>query len=105
VGVDYGSDPVQVQALLLEAIKEQPSVAAYPEPATVFRGFGTSSLDFSLLFWTTDVDHRFAVETEARTRVLAALRSAGVSIPFPQLDVRVKDGVTLASSGPPAAGN
>jgi len=105
VGVDYSSDPVQVQALLLEAIKEQPSVASYPEPATVFRGFGESSLDFSLLFWTTDVDKRFAVETDARTRVLAALRSAGVSIPFPQRDVRVKDGVTLTTGSPPAAGN
>jgi potassium efflux system protein len=105
VGVDYGSDPVQVQALLREAIKDQPSVAAFPEPVTVFRGFGASSLDFSLLFWTTDVDQRFAVETEARTRVLAALRSAGVTIPFPQLDLWVRDGVKLTSSGPPATGS
>ena len=105
VGVDYGSDPVQVQALLLEAVKGQSSVVAYPEPVTVFRGFGSSSLDFSVLLWTDDVDHRLAVETEARTRVLAALRSAGVNIPFPQLDVRVKDGVTLTNGGPPAAGN
>jgi small-conductance mechanosensitive channel len=102
VGVDYGSDPAQVQALLLEAIKGQPSVVAYPAPTTVFRGFGSSSLDFSLLLWTSDVDQRLAVETEARTRVLAALRGAGVVIPFPQLDVRVKDGVTLTSQGPPA---
>ena len=101
VGVDYGSDPAQVQALLLEAVKGQPSVVAYPAPTTVFRGFGSSSLDFSLLLWTSDVDQRYAVETEARTRVLAALRGAGVVIPFPQLDVRVKDGVTLTSKGPP----
>ncbi len=103
IGVDYGSDPVQVQALLLEAIKGQPSIVAFPEPTTVFRGFGSSSLDFSVLLWTHDVDNRFAVETEARTRVLAALRSAGVNIPFPQLDVRVKEGVTLTNSGPPAS--
>jgi len=104
VGVDYGSDPVQVQTLLLEAIKGQPSVVDHPAPATVFRGFGASSLDFSLLLWTNDVDQRFDVETEARTRVLAALRSAGVVIPFPQLDVRVKDDVTPAPGVPFAGG-
>ncbi|MDP2324391.1 MAG: mechanosensitive ion channel, partial [Gammaproteobacteria bacterium] len=102
VGVDYGSDPAEVQALLLDAIKGQVNVATVPGPMTVFRGFGASSLDFSLLLWATDFDHRFSVETEARTRVLAALRSAGVIIPFPQLDVRVKDDVTLTSGGPPA---
>lgn len=102
VGVDYGSDPAEVQALLLEAVEGQPGIVAVPAPTTAFRGFGASSLDFSLLLWTNDVDQRLDVETEARTRVLAALRGAGVVIAFPQLDVRVKDGVTLVNPRPPA---
>ncbi len=105
VGVNHDSDPVEVQAVLLEAVRGQPHVESLPEPTTVFRGFGPGSLDFRLLIWTTDFDHRVDVETEARTRVLAALRRAGITIPFPQLDVRVKDGVTLVSDRPPAAGN
>jgi small-conductance mechanosensitive channel len=103
VGVDYGSDPVEVQAVLLAAVRGQPHVESLPEPMTVFRGFGPGSLDFSLLIWTNDFDHRLDVETEARTRVLAALRAAGITIPFPQLDVRVKEGATLVNGRPPAA--
>jgi small-conductance mechanosensitive channel len=73
---------------------------------TTFRAFGASSLDFSLLFWTHDIDDRLAVESEARMRVLAALRNGGVDIPFPRMDLRVRDGVLPppATSGqePPA---
>ena len=64
---------------------------------TAFRGFGPSSLDFSLLFWTHDIDDRLSVESEARVRVLSALREAGIEIPFPRMDLRVRDGVL----GPP----
>jgi small-conductance mechanosensitive channel len=92
VGVDYGSDPDRVQVLLLEAVKDLSGVAARPAPMTVFRGFGASSLDFSLLLWTKDIDDRLEVESNARTRVLNALRAAGVTIPFPQLDVHLRDG-------------
>jgi small-conductance mechanosensitive channel len=91
VGVDYASDPVRVRDVLLESIRELPGLAAHPAAMVVFRGFGASSLDFSLLLWTGDLDDRLAMETEARIRILSALRKAGIGIPFPQLDVRFPD--------------
>jgi len=92
VGVDYDSDPARVQEVLREAISELPRIAPTPEPLAVFRGFGASSLDFSLLLWTRDVSDRVDVESEARIRVLQALRKAGIDIPFPRMDLRVRDG-------------
>ena len=92
VGVSYDSDPERVQALLLEAISGLPGVAVRPVPMTVFRGFGTNALEFSLLLWTDDFDDRLAVESGSRTCVLAALRKAGVEIPLPQLDVHLRNG-------------
>lgn len=100
VGVDYDSNPVRVQELLLEAIRDLPGVAPHPPATTAFRAFGPSSLDFSLLFWTHDIDDKLSVESEARVRVLGALREAGISIPYPQMDLRVRDGGRLPGPGP-----
>jgi small-conductance mechanosensitive channel len=93
VGVGADSDPGRIQALLLEAVAGQPGVAERPAPVAAFRGIGASSLDFSLYLWTDDIDDRLAVESEARGRVLAAIRTAGIEIPFPRVDLRVRDGV------------
>ena len=94
VGVDHRSDPSQVRQVLMAAIKDLPGVAPQPAPTTAFRGIGASSLDFSLLFWTYEVDDRLSVESEARTRVLAGLRGAGIDIPYPRMDLRMRDGGT-----------
>jgi len=105
IGVDHDSDPVHVREILLAAVAGLEGVAEKPAPMTAFRGFGASSLDFSLLLWTYDIDDRLSVESEARTRVLAALREAGIHIPFPRMDLRVRDGVPPARPAPPGAGS
>lgn len=89
VGVAYGSDARRVETVLQEAIRELPGVAEQPEPRVVFKGFGASSLDFGVFFWTPDADSRVEVESEARFRILAALDQAGIGIPFPQMDVHL----------------
>src|SRR5690606_31038184 len=48
VGVAYGSDVAQVQALLSQAVNDTTNVAKFPPPAVFFQGFGASSLDFSV---------------------------------------------------------
>ena len=101
VGVEYDADPDRVQELLLEAVKDVEGVAAHPAPTTVFRAFGASSLDFAVLFWTSDTNNRTAVENLARTRILAALRDARISIPYPRMDVQVQD--AAATLAPPDA--
>lgn len=105
VSVAHGTDPRQVQAVLRESVKDLPGIAAYPEPNVAFRGFGPGSLDFGLLLWTADVDDRLNVEGEARVRVLAALRAAGIEIPLPRMDVRLEGPLPSATAGtPPVAG-
>ncbi len=101
VSVDYASDPVRVEEVLLEAIRDLPGLAERPAPATLFRGFGPSGLDFSLLLWTSDLDDCPVVESAARVRVLSALRKAGIGIPGPRLDVRLSGGGVLPPDATP----
>ena len=91
VGVDYESEPRRVLEVLNAALAGHPGVATHPEPVVLFKDFGASSLDFAVLAWTPDVDERLKVESEARVRIFSALREAGIGIPFPQLDLHVRD--------------
>ena len=67
-------------------------------------GFGDSSVDYILRFWITDPSEGL---TNVRGNVFLALWDAfkenGISIPFPQREVRVLAGseVTVATAQPP----
>jgi small-conductance mechanosensitive channel len=89
VGVAYGSDPEQVKALLLEVVQRIERVVAQPPPVVLFTGFGASSLDFSVRAWAR-FDDSPVVRSALGLAIHAALRDAGVEIPFPQQDLHLK---------------
>lgn len=88
VGVAYGTDPQVVIDILVGVAKDHPDVLSDPEPATLFLGFGASSLDFQLRAWTrTDY---VRVSSDLLVGVNAALAEAGIEIPFPQRDLHLR---------------
>jgi len=91
VGVAYGSDVERVQALMVEAMQEQPEVLKLPEPTVFFRDFGDSSLDFAVMGWLNNPWDRLAIQSRVRVALDAKFRAHGVSIPFPQRDLHVID--------------
>ena len=90
VGVAYGTDPHRVIQILKDVAAGHREVLHYPEPVVVFDGFGASSLDFRLLFWTATFDDFFRIRSEIGLAVNDALKDAGITIPFPQRDLHVK---------------
>ena len=96
VGVSYGSDPHQVEKLLLAAAAGNSHVLKDPEPQAIFREFGESSLNFELRVWTTDMTYRPGVlKGELNFAIWDKLKEAGVQIPFPQRDLHFKDPVKV----------
>ena len=90
LGVAYGSEPSQVIALLTRITTETPHVAKTPAPVVLFTGLGASSLNFAIRAWTYDFDNWINIRSELMTRVHAALRDAGIEMPFPQQDVHLR---------------
>mgnify|MGYP006278445169 FL=1 len=91
VGVAYGSDVRLVEKILLDCAKEVKEVSSTPSPFVRFNDFGTSSLDFQLYFW---VNNSFLVEhikSKLRFLIDDRFRENGVTIPFPQRDVHIKE--------------
>lgn len=98
VGVSYGSDPEQVLAILDATANAHESVLQYPQPSVIFQGFGDSSLNFSVRVWIADFEEVYRVSSELSVRIFAALKEAGIEIPFPQRDLHLRSvppGVTL----------
>ena len=54
LGVAYGSDLAQVEAVLLAVAASNPAVVKDPEARVRMRAFGSSSVDFELLCWVED---------------------------------------------------
>jgi small-conductance mechanosensitive channel len=90
VGVAYGSDPAQVLQLLEAAAASVQEVQKKPAPRAQFTGFGQSSLDFRLYAWVESVDVGLEAQNGLRMAILKTLGDAGVEIPFPQQELRIR---------------
>jgi potassium efflux system protein len=89
VGVAYGSNPERVLALLTDTVTRQARVNRDPAPSVLFTGFGDSSLDFMVRFWTA-ADTWLEAQSDVLVAVNRALADAGIEIPFPQRDLHVR---------------
>jgi small-conductance mechanosensitive channel len=100
VGVAYGTNVRTVLDLLRETAGSHEEVLSYPPPMALFQGFGDSSLNFRLLFWTGRFENWLQVKSEVATRVSEALKEAKIEIPFPQRDINFKNPITHHSDSP-----
>ncbi len=91
VGVAYGSDIEKVREVLLQCAAEHEAVLQTPKPHVLFLDFGDSALAFELRCFVADVGRRLLVTSTLRFAIDKAFRDAGISIPFPQRDLHIKD--------------
>jgi small-conductance mechanosensitive channel len=90
VGVAYGTDPEVVLELLEGVANAHESVLESPKPEALFLEFGDSSLNFRMRVWIPRFEEGFSVRSQLTVGINAALRDAGITIPFPQRDLHVR---------------
>jgi len=102
VGVDYGSPPERALEMLEAVGRAHPLVLKSPAPQAFFIEFADSAVTFELRVWC-QFDGSGRVQTDLAVAAYAALRQAGMSIPFPQREVRMlhdgPGGVTAEAPG------
>ncbi|MEO0141071.1 MAG: mechanosensitive ion channel domain-containing protein [candidate division WOR-3 bacterium] len=95
VPVSYSSEPREVEKALLAAGKRlEEKMDTMILPKVIFDGFGDSSLNFTLAVWVHIDSARQLVglRTELRYLIWDSLKEHGITIPFPQVDVHIKEG-------------
>jgi potassium-dependent mechanosensitive channel len=90
IRIAYGNDPERVIKLLVGVAESHPGVLLERPPAAFFMGFGDSALNFELRFWSAWQDTWFQLQSDVTVAVAKALREAGIEIPFPQRDLRIR---------------
>lgn len=88
VGISYDSDVAKAEAVLLSLAHQHPKVLKDPPAMVGITGFGASSVDLVFRFWCLPEDHP-SVQFELYKRTKTALEGVGISIPFPQREVRM----------------
>jgi len=102
VTVDYGSDPNRVNALLMQAARENPLVLGEPEPQSWFVGFGASDLLFELRAFVGTIGDRQPAQSGLNLRIAELFAEHGIAIPYTQLDVHVRELPALKLAPPDA---
>jgi len=96
VGVAYGSDVDKVKEILLACAKNQPEIIRTNDedphnPFVRFVDFGDSALLFEIFFWTNSIFTVEFVKSNLRFDIDKNFRAYGITIPFPQRDIHIKN--------------
>ncbi|MBC9246778.1 mechanosensitive ion channel [Paracoccus sp. 11-3] len=99
-GASYDDDPHQVSEIAIAAAVTVDRVLSHRRPVCWITGFGENSVDYVLRFWIRDASTGL---TNVRGQVFLALWDAfkenGISIPFPQREVRVMNDTFIIQKG------
>ena len=89
VGVSYAADIDRTRSVLLQAAQSVPGAMSDPEPAVILLDLGDSAVNWSVRVWAP-ADNFGDVKQAATRAVKLMLDEASIEIPFPHMDVHVR---------------
>lgn len=90
IGISYGADIGKARRVAMEVVRACPQVLADPAPALEVLSWGDSAVNMVLRPWARPADY-WTVYFALTQGVKEAFDRNGVDIPFPQLDVHIKN--------------
>jgi potassium-dependent mechanosensitive channel len=91
VGVGYDSDVNKVRDILLELAKGHPKLMQSPAPVAFITGFADSAINFELGGVVRNIGEGASVKSDLYFSILERFRAEGISIPFPQREIAVRE--------------
>ncbi|MCC7312381.1 MAG: mechanosensitive ion channel [Sulfuritalea sp.] len=90
VQVAYDSDLERAMAIMVAAAQAQPRVLADPAPAVFLKEFADSGINLELGVWIADPGNGSGLlRSEINLAIWREFKQNGISIPFPQREVRI----------------
>jgi small-conductance mechanosensitive channel len=90
VQISYQNDPETAMAIMEQAARATERVLADPAPVARLMGFGDNGINLELRLWVNDPENGVNnVRSDTYVRIWHAFRAEGISIPYPQRDVRL----------------
>jgi small-conductance mechanosensitive channel len=93
VQADYEADPETVLAVLVEAVRGVPRLVGEPAPAAFLVQFGDNGIEYEVAGYIADPQNgKLGVQSDMNRAVWLVFRARGISIPYPQRELRVIHG-------------
>ncbi|MGO2133524.1 MAG: mechanosensitive ion channel domain-containing protein, partial [Halomonas sp.] len=89
-GVAHGSDQKLVHDLLYQAAHENPRVLKDPEPQVYFMAYTSSSMDFEMRIFVSNLKDRLMSTDETNVRIAELFAEHGIRVAHDRLDVRLE---------------
>ena len=90
IGVAYGTDLDTAIKVALETAKKHPDVLPEPEPSVMITELGDSSINLAVKVWTKRETY-WKVKNDLTKMLYDSFNAAGIEIPYPQLDIHIRD--------------
>jgi potassium-dependent mechanosensitive channel len=97
VSVAYGSDLVLVTEALLECAYANAYVVPNPPPKVIFLGLGNHAIELELRVWINQIDLMPDIKSDLYFAIEDSLRRNEIEVPFPQLDLWVRQAQNFAA--------
>jgi small-conductance mechanosensitive channel len=92
VSVSYSDDVERAMAIMLEIVREHPRVIAEPQPGCRLIEFGDNGILLEARVWVADPEAGFgSVRSDINVEIWRRFKQEGITIPFPQQDVYIKE--------------
>ncbi|MCV6638729.1 mechanosensitive ion channel domain-containing protein [Candidatus Albibeggiatoa sp. nov. NOAA] len=99
--VGYDCDPHFVRNLLLEKVEQVPEILEDPEPMVNLWEFSEYAIIFRVDYYIDIKEHgTFKMRTKVNFLVWDELKKAGINMPYPQHDIRVKQSIDPVTEMP-----
>lgn len=89
-GIGYDDDIGQVKKILAQIAEADPRIIHDPEPIIGVAGHGDNCIMMDLKVWCETEDY-WDVKYYLEEEVKLAFDKAGITIPYPQMDIHIKD--------------
>jgi len=96
IGVSYDDDLKKTKEVISSVLSADDRLLKEPSPTVAVSNLGDSSVDFVVRPWVNAADY-WAVYFDLTEKIKVELESNGISIPYPQRDIHIKD--TVEPSG------
>jgi small-conductance mechanosensitive channel len=92
VQISYADDPVKALQIMEDACAISTRILNNPEPAARLIGFGDNGINLELRIWMEDPEEGVGnIRSELNLEIWKRFKEEGITIPFPQRDVRIID--------------
>lgn len=101
IGVAYDTDLDHAREQIKMILRDDERILQYPASDVFFKDFGNNAIEIEVIFWVRNIREYSSLRSDVLSRINTAFRTLGITIPFSQQDIYIKNLHTSPGQTPP----